>query len=90
MKEKQKVFLFAVIISTIITTCICGLIILSTSQTDCSELHSEAFLMEGIVGDVLNDRPFVPYWQIGLIAFICFIVLTLVFYYTIGKLKQTK
>jgi len=89
MKEKHRILLMAVIISAIITSIISGIILINTRQTE-SLPQSQAFFMEGIVEDTLGNQPYVPYWQLGLISVICFVVFVIIFYFIIGKLKKPK
>ena len=86
MKGKQKNLVIAIVISLIITTIITGLIYLNTRQTDTSD---SGFLMSGIVEETLGG-PYVPWWLLSVIAMVCFVVLTLVFYFVIGFLQKRK
>ena len=86
MAEKQKILLVAMLISAIMTSIITGLIYINTRQTDLPD--SQDFLMSGIIEEIFG--PYVPFWMLGLISIICFVVLTVVFYFAVGKLKQPK
>jgi len=88
MKQKHRILLIALITSVIITTIISGIILINTRQTERSHSAPQAFLMEGIVDDVSDEKPYLPYWQLSVIIVICFVILTTIFYIVIKKIKK--
>ena len=86
MKEKWKTLLQAMAISAIITGIFAFILFENTSQYQCTE--PQAFLMKNIVTGILGDRSYVPFWILGVVSLVCFVFLSMTFYFVIMKLKK--
>ena len=87
MKEwnwsKYWQFVGAGIISAIVTGIIGYILLVFTKQHDSTE-----FLMYKMVGGILDDKPYLPYEQFYLILTVCFVVLTVIFYFIIAHIRK--
>ena len=93
MKEKRKNLLLAMLFSAIVICLFVGLLYTTTIQKGESLSEPQAFLMEDIVSETLGDTSAID-WFFHMFYFleiiVCFVVLTLVFYFVIGHLRKHK
>ena len=80
--KKYFQFVLAGIISAIVTGIIGYMILINTTQIDWSNLH----LGQNPEGNL----PYLSYNHFGLISIVCWIVLTIIFYFLIGHLRKRK
>ncbi len=86
MKIEWKTFCLSMIGSAILTGIVAIFLLVYTTQYQLAE--PQAFLMKDIVTGILDDGLYVPYWLLGVISLVCFVLLSIIFYFVIMKLKK--
>ena len=82
MKINWKNLIVSIIISLVVSSIVYLYLEANTYQ--------DSFLMAGIVEEVLGGQTYMPYEQIYLISFVCFVVVTIVTYIVRELLQKRK